>query len=127
MQRRPLVSDQLITDYQHKETVLLRYRWGDSLFFTWLLFSFSCITVGILININLHYIIGSTVTILGIAIMISAVSINICGEIWANDIGRLFYLDSIFLWIVRVICLVGFLPLFLWASIIMYTKHTSTL
>lgn len=121
---RPTLSDKLLKDYQQYDTQLLRYRWGESLFTGWLQFSLALVGTGVLINIDFHFMIGGTVTLLGIILLLCTVCINIATEFYSNDTKRLRYLDCVLLWIVRVICFV-LIGLFLWTVIIMYSKSNT--
>ncbi len=127
MSKRPItIHDKLLLDFQHRETELLRYRWGYSLFASWLQFAIACFVAGVLININLHYIIGSIVAILSIIVIFCAIGINIAVEVYSRDTKRLLYFDSIFLWIIRIITLLGLCPLFLWTSVLMFQNNNGS-
>jgi hypothetical protein len=113
-------GNKLLIDYQHNDIELLRYRWSDSLFIGWLQFAIGIIALGVFVNIDFHFIIGAIITIIGIVVIICAVSVSICIEFYKNNTKKLLQLDSIFLWIIRILCLVTLVPLFIWTATKMF-------
>ena len=62
--------------------IYMRRIYTESLYYSWCQLSVTTMVLGVALNINLHYIIGGTVTLFGVFILACTIIINILSGIW---------------------------------------------